>query len=122
MGDKKVKLALFDHYNRTQTHNEKVLKYIKTHRPNYVVCSNVLNVIEEKDIIQEIIKNITILAGKDNFTTCIFAIYEGDKTNIGKVTPKGYQRNEKTSAYVKYIRKYFPIVKKVGNFIIASNF
>lgn len=48
MADKEVKVVVFDPYNRTQTHNEKVLKYIETHRPNYIVCSNVLNVIEEK--------------------------------------------------------------------------
>ena len=77
---------------------------------DYGVCSNVLNVIDNKVVIKSIINE---LVGKVN-NTIYFIVYEGDGSRIGRVTGKDcYQRNEKISDYVKMMKDmgYDPIVK-----------
>lgn len=56
-----------------------------------VVCSNVLNVIQDDTEIQSILNYFDTLKGKKVYIT----IYEGDKSNIGKTTKLGtYQKNK----------------------------
>lgn len=56
-----------------------------------VVCSNVLNVIQDDTEIQNILDYFDALKGKKIYIT----IYEGDKSNIGKTTKLGtYQKNK----------------------------
>lgn len=118
MATKGVKLMVFDPFNRSKTHNMQVLKRTKN-GVDYIVCSNVLNVIAEPEIIHDVIENIRQLAGKK--AKVIFAIYEGDKTGKGKVTTKGYQRNQKTTDYLNIINNYFNYTHKKGNLIVAFN-
>ena len=112
---------VFDPYNRTEKHNQAVLNYFKQNKAKYVVCSNVLNVIYEESIILEILSNIKSLMSKDG--KLYITVYERNKSGIGCVTPKGWQRNEKTDEYIKYIRKVFGneynIVKK-NNILVVS--
>lgn len=117
MAEKGVNVKVFDPFNRSPAHNESVMRYFKTHTPDYIVNSNVLNVISELAIVNDIINNIHKLAGPQ--TICYFAIYEGNKTGIGKVTSKGFQRNEPTAYYVPLIQKKFKTVIRKGNIIIA---
>ena len=64
---------------------------------NLTICSNVLNVIDSDDVIDDIM----LLLGHIS-DTVIFTVYEGNKSGVGKVTKNDcYQRNEKLSAYVK---------------------
>lgn len=113
-----VDVLVFDPFNRTKAHNQKVLDYVSKYKPDFIINSNVLNVIAEDDIVLDVIKTIKKLSGSK--TTVIFAIYEGNKTGVGKVTTKGYQRNLKTAAYVPIISSVFPNVKRKSTFIIAS--
>lgn len=56
-----------------------------------VVCSNVLNVIQDNKEIQDILNYFDTLKGKKIYIT----IYEGDKSNIEKITTIGtYQKNK----------------------------
>lgn len=67
-----------------------------------VVCSNVLNIIDNDKLICEItdlIKEIIALSK----SMAYIKVHEGDKTGIGKQTgADSYQRNELTEAYLKY--------------------
>lgn len=57
-----------------------------------VICSNVLNVIEDTQEIKDILDYFDTLKGKKVFVT----VYEGDKTGEGKYTVLGtYQQNKK---------------------------
>ena len=100
------KVLVYDPYNRTDRHNTAVLSSMRVRKPDYIVCSNVLNVIKENDIIDAVVKRIYHIAVKG--TICIFSMYEGNGTGVGKITgPDQYQRNERTAAYLRFIKKYF---------------
>lgn len=61
------------------------------------VCSNVLNVIDDDDIIRDICDKAA--QHKYFFIT----VYEGDKSGVGKRSKEDcYQRNEKVKSYLKY--------------------
>ena len=67
----------------------------------YGVCSNVLNVIAEDNIMEDIIKTVC-----EKSEIAYFTVYEGDKTGVGKATGKdSYQRNAKTIWYVELMQK-----------------
>jgi hypothetical protein len=61
------------------------------------VCSNVLNVIDDEDIIRDICNK----ASKHRYF--FITVYEGDKSGIGKCSKENcYQRNQKTKSYLEY--------------------
>lgn len=67
---------------------------------DYAICSNVLNVIAEKEVVKEVIKNVV-----DNSRMAFFTVYEGDGSGVGKeVTKDSYQRNEKTRVYADLMK------------------
>ena len=106
MANKGVKVSIYDKYNRSAEHNETVLKEFEAVKPDYVVCANVLNVIKEDFIIEEILQDI-----KKYGVPVFFCMYEGNRTGKGQPTKKGYQRNEKTSQYFRFLTKFFDVVK-----------
>ena len=80
--------------------------------------ANVLNVIEEKSAREELLEfaSKSIKPGGSAY----FSIWEKDKTGIGAITPRGYQNNLPTNAYLEEISKYINITKKTGNYIVGS--
>lgn len=65
------------------------------------VCSNVLNVIAENDVIENIIKEMC-----EASRIVLITVYEGNGSGVGKVTGADqYQRNEKTKVYASRIRE-----------------
>ncbi len=67
---------------------------------DYGVCSNVLNVIAENDIVEHIIKTVC-----DISETAYFTVYEGDKSGVGKASSRDtYQRNARTDWYAELIK------------------
>ena len=96
----------FDPYNQPDDRNAAtatiVCHAMSRHLPVDVICSNVLNVIDDLDTIQEIadhIETIATISGGTGYVT----VYEGNRSGIGKQTgPDQYQRNEPLRAYLKY--------------------
>ena len=113
-----VKVSVYDPFNRTESHNKKVIEDFKLKRADVIVCANVLNVIKEDEIIEKIIHEILYrYAGPQ--TIVFFQVYEGDKSGKGKVTTKGYQRNQSAQTYMKYFKKvYGGKVTRKGRFFI----
>lgn len=101
---------VYDKYNRDGRHNERVIAEMRQCAPDCIVCSNVLNVIMEDEVIDEILADIASF----HAATIYISVYEGDKTGIGKETTKGWQRNQKACAYEDAIRKHFDIHCKNG--------
>ena len=103
-----VEYLPFDPFNQTNGVNanslSKVRRALTAHEPVYVVCSNVLNVIDDDETVQKIssrIEYIVTATGGRAFIT----VYEGNKTGIGKQTGKDqYQRNEKLGEYTKFFK------------------
>lgn len=83
------------------------------------LCANVLNVIRESDAIKGVIRNAIFHTRKGG--TAMFTVYEGDRSGKGKITAKGYQRNEPTQNYMTRILEACPWVKldRKGKIIIA---
>ena len=106
----------YDPYNRTKEENMENIAHVKerSYAPDIVMLNNVLNVIDNVNSISNILSDIYYNYA-DNNTDIYITIYEGDKSGIGKVTSKGYQRNEKLSKYTDYICEFFDVVEKVGS-------
>lgn len=98
----------YDPYNRTAEENREALTII----PNCILCSNVLNVIDNEEVIQQIVDDIT---GTE--LPYFFTIYEGNGSGVGCPT-KGdcYQRNEKTKDYLRF----FPETAVVRKGVITN--
>lgn len=96
----------YDPYNKTPEDN-KASKFvlslaIKDGYPVDVVCSNVLNVIDDQGTIESIAKEIETIITTTGGTGYI-TVYEGNKSGIGRQTgPDQYQRNEPIKNYLKY--------------------
>ena len=107
-----------DPYNRTPEYNNASLKalYNWCDAPDIIMLNNVLNVIAEDNVLMDVLNQVCNYAG-DN-TDIYITIYEGDKSGVGKITTKGYQRNEKLIKYTDYISEWFDIVRKVGSNIV----
>ena len=111
------KSYVYDPYWRNPEYNKRSIEAYKKH-PDFIVCANVLNVIMEDEIVESVVAKISKLARKG--TTVIFHIHEGDKSGVGKLTVKGWQRNQKKDEYYPLILKYFPNAIKKHDLFIAQ--
>lgn len=114
-------VLIYDPYNRSVEHNKAVSlavnKIAHTGGLDYIVCSNVLNVIAEDAVLYKILNDIRQLACEK--TEVLITIYEGDGTGVGKQTTKGYQRNQKTKNYIQLCKQFFSNVELKKGIIIC---
>lgn len=86
--------------------------------PIDIVCSNVLNVIDDEEEINGIAKtimDIIMQTGGYGFVT----VYEGNRSGVGRATGKDqYQRNEPLKSYLKYFSGHIRVRAKVKNGMI----
>lgn len=106
-----------DPYNRTPEYNDASLNalYNWCDYPDIIMLNNVLNVIAEDSVLMDVLGQVYDYAGDD--TDIYITIYEGDKSGIGKVTTKGYQRNQKLKEYKDYILEWFDVIDVRGNIL-----
>lgn len=114
-----IKVEVVDPFNRTESHNNRVLKEYSANKANVLTVNNVLNVINSTSAIEDVIKESKQYLSKDGIA--YFAIYEGDGSGKGKETSAGYQNNQKASYYIPFVEKYYKNVEKKGSFILASD-
>ena len=99
-------LVPFDPYNQPDAVNNettyRLLLSFSNRIPLDVVCSNVLNVIDDTDTIRRIANQLqSIVEGTGG--TAYITVYEGDRTCVGRATGHDqYQRNEPLRNYLKY--------------------
>lgn len=85
--------------------------------PVDVVCSNVLNVIDDDDTIREIVRQVESIVNRSG-GNAYFTVYEGNRSGIGKASGwDQYQRNEPTRNYLRFFRN---AIIKNGVIIIRS--
>lgn len=85
--------------------------------PVDVVCSNVLNVIDDDDTVRKIAHHIEQIATASGGTGYV-TVYEGNRSGTGRQTgPDQYQRNEPLRSYLKYFRN---ATVKNGMIIVSS--
>jgi hypothetical protein len=111
---------IFDPFNRPKSYNDQTVNIVKDGGADVVMSNNVLNVIKEDENIIKIIEQAenALKINKKAF----FSVYSGNATGVGKETSKGFQRNEKLSAYVSKIENIFGKgnVEIKNNLIIAT--
>lgn len=103
-------LLVYDPYNRDKVHNGNIRAFFRLYPPMTIVCSNVLNVIKENNVIRDILLDMKSFMC-DN-TIVYITVYERDKTGIGCETSKGWQRNEKLQVYLRFVETIFPKSEK----------
>lgn len=120
LAEKGVTNLVFDPYNRPYDHNKRVLSEVRENGgADTVTCSNVLNVIKERENRLEVIRNIKQLLKLDG--VAYFTVYEGDKSGNESPTVKGYQLNQSTDKYIEDISSIFTNVQRKGKLITATN-
>ena len=99
-----------DPYNRSEKWNRENIKamYDWCNAPDIIMCNNVLNVLKEVNVMMNVLGQIYDYARDE--TDIYITIYEGDKSGVGKVTTKGYQRNQKLNDYKDYILEFFDVI------------
>ena len=106
--DNDAYLLPYDPYNQTHEVNWRTIRELKRIRdekePLTIVCSNVLNVIDDDETVQDICERIERWIN-DTDGIAYITVYEGNKSGVGKQTGKDqYQRNEPLVFYRKFFR------------------
>ena len=110
-----MRSEVYDPFNRTVEHNERVLDWANEHA-DVVVLSNVLNVIEIESSRRYILKMVSLYA-----PMVYISVYEGDRSGKGGKTRDGWQENRKLASYLEEIYNSFDTVTKHGNLLMATN-
>ncbi len=101
-------LWIYDPYNRSEEHNQRVIHNIENGQCDGVMVNNVLNVVLEKDVRMMIIHQAFDVLKKGGHA--FFKIYEGNGTGIevrGSKDSSSYQSNQKASFYIPEIEAVF---------------
>lgn len=119
LAKKSVKNVTYDKYNRTDAENENAFMIVERNGgADTVTCSNVLNVIREKEERLNVLQNIK--ASLKQGGRAYITVYSGDKSGVGKQTGKDqFQLNRKIGDYLEEIREVFPNAKRSGIVITA---
>lgn len=109
---------VYDPYNRTPDHNREVVKMVKDHGgADTATCSNVLNVIKEREVRINVLNNIKKLVKPSG--EVYITVYEGTGKGDEGATKSGYQLNRKTADYMEEIQEVFPDARRKGKLIVA---
>ena len=118
-----IKFEVVDAFNRTKSHNDRILAEYAENPATVLTINNVLNVIKETDIIEDVIRESKEYLAVDG--VCYIKIYEGNdvdgKTGNGKVTSSGWQNNQPAEWYKQFAEKYYQYVERVGDILVASD-
>lgn len=114
-----ITLIPYDKFNLPSDYNRSSLQHMW--EADVYICSNVLNVIDSNDIIQDIIGEITYYSTKNSKISpkpFFFKIYEGDKSGLQKESQDDcWQRNCKTEDYITFFNWYYIFPIKYKGFI-----
>jgi len=118
--NKKATNLVYDKFNRSTEHNDKVLNTISKKPADTATVANVLNVIKEPEIRNSVIKEAKDFTKKDG--KAFFITYEKKGTGVGEMTKDGFQTNMKTKDYIPEIEKVFGKgnVELKGKTIVAT--
>lgn len=113
-----VENLIYDPFNRSEEHNNKVISSLKKRNADTATVANVLNVIAEPENQLTALKQANALLKPGG--TAYIGIYEGDRSGVGKQTSSGYQNNSKTADYLPIVRQVFPDAKIKDGIIVAQ--
>jgi hypothetical protein len=109
---------VYDPFNRTSSHNNRVWQRIIANQvADTVTMSNVLNVIKERRHRVESLKIAAAAVGGRG--PVYLTVYEGNGSGNGKKTNKGFQLNRRLAKYVREVKEVFTEVEMVDQMIVA---
>tara|TARA_R100000808_G_scaffold7872_1_gene22614 strand:- start:290 stop:5101 length:4812 start_codon:yes stop_codon:yes gene_type:complete len=109
---------IYDPFNRTRSQNKAAIRSAGDGQSDTVTISNTLNVIKEPEVRTRILRQAENALKEDGKVYIL--IHEGDKSALGKETPKGWQNNRKANTYLEEVQEIFPNATRKGNVITAS--
>lgn len=120
LGKLGVENIVYDPFNRSLEHNNKAISRILNGQVDTVTVNNVLNVIQNSENRDRVIKQAANVIKPDGIA--YFLIYTGDETEVGKVKAKGkqWQENRKPLSYKDEIQKHFKSVNVNKNGLIIA--
>lgn len=108
----------FDPYHLDDEANKTALHHASLKHVDFVACNNVMNVLQDQDLKLLVLK-LQVIRLKYKIPV-YFTVYEGDKSGQGRETKKDcYQRNNKATRYVEYLKDFFDNVT-IKNGIIKA--
>jgi hypothetical protein len=106
-----------DPFSQPEEVNRESLEATKGGKADTATINNVLNTISSDENLDAVVHQAARAIKPDG--TAIFSFYEGDKSGVGKKTPRGYQRNLPTKDYLPFIEKHFGEVELKNGVILA---
>ena len=116
--DRGVENLIIDWFNRDRAFNEANINRVRGGRADTATISNVLNVIQEPDARELVIRQAADALKEDG--TAYFYIYEGNGSGQGRATTKGWQENRKAASYMDEISQHFENVERRNQMIVAT--
>lgn len=114
-----ITLIPYDKFNLPGDYNRDSLD--RMYKADIFICTSVLNVIDSDDVIQDIIREITYYATKNDKISpkpIFFKVYEGDKSGEQKESQDDcWQRNWRTEDYITFFNWYYTYPIKYKGFI-----
>lgn len=95
----------YDPHNQTRLTNEVCLELIKRHPPHVVTISNVLNVIKERDVRIDVLKQADEALKDGGYV--LITVYEGDVKKASGETRDGWQNRWPLELYLDECREVF---------------
>lgn len=100
-----VENLVFDPFNRDPGHNEAVIARLRGGGADTATVLNVLNVIACPAARDRVVALAADAVGPDG--AAWFQVYEGDRSGVGRRTPKGWQENRPLATYLPEIAAHF---------------
>lgn len=119
MKERNCTVLVLDKYHTPYEQKLEIINILKQHQPDYVICSNVLNVIPENEILEQVMEDLVDIAG--NKAETIISVYTKNNNNISEITSSGYQRNTSLKSYLPLVKRYFSNVSIKKGMIYANN-
>lgn len=108
---------VLDPFNRSEEHNQGVVRLLSARPADIALCSNVLNVIREPSARDDVHRTIKRLTKPDGMV--FFTVYEGNRSSRGRRTSKGWQANRPTKNYARELRRHYHQVTVCSNKLIV---
>lgn len=110
LAEKGVQNFVFDTFARGIEENKRVAEFAKNHKFDTTTCFNVLNVVDNKDAQESIVRKCAKCLKKDGIS--YFQIYNSGKKGSTKIDT--YQDAENIDHYLPFFEKYYNDVKLLG--------
>jgi len=117
--EKDVDNLIFDPYNRSQKHNDDVLKACRLFGANTVTIFNVLNVIKEYEM-QINVLNLALEAVRDDGMVFVRSTYMNPAKRSGVTKSGTFQHYLTMKEYLEIVQKVFPTAKLKYGIIYAT--